>query len=1114
MSLSRKFTLMFVVFFIFITIVIGTLCYYVMTKTMEKDKAVINLAGRQRMLIEKYAKEYLQGLLPLQVRHSTLKTAEVTTQRITEERRQYTEITIAKSKGEAIGINPECDYNEIYGGIHLPDSTGQNMSNAINKEKLYSYSFLSRWNMNKKNGLDTDFENDAFDNFLKNDGRSYYRFLEHNGNYTLRYATPDMATADVCIHCHNSHEVSRKHDFKLGDLMGILVVNIPVGTLNMGISSIFGNLEKGEYNRNKLIKTKRVFDTTLEALINGGKVPLDLEMIRYMDLSPETDPGIIKKLKEVKSYWINIQENVERLAYVTTNSAEYIAAYDATDSNVDGCLITMNKAVSLLQEKSDNKAILLLWWTLGGFLGITFLTVGFCWTFLISRHIVKPIQTLTSGTKLIAEGRLDQEIKIKSNDEIGILAHNFNDMLYNLRKYRTRIEMNNWHQTGKAELNERMQGVQDLSVLAWRIISHIAEYLNAQIGAVYIVDEKDILRLVGSYACSFQNIQSKIIKFGEGLVGLAALEKKHILMNNCPENYATIHSALGEATPSNIILFPFQMDDVVKCVIELGSLYEFTDNDIAFLEHISENIAITINSHIARKKMTDLLKHTQEQATILKYQQEKLKASNEELETKTIVLKEQKNTLDQRNIDVEKGRQEIEQKAEELELANKFKSEFLANMSHELRTPLNSLLILAKLLHENKSHNLTDKQIEFTKIIYQSGNELLELINDILDLSKVEAGKLEINLEEIYLHSYISQLKKTFIPIAKERNLVFSVTISDNMPEKVNSDSMRLAQIIKNFLSNAFKFTAQGKVCLAIEKPGNEVVFFDRNLTNDNTIAFKVKDTGIGLSNEKQKNIFDAFLQADSSISKKYGGTGLGLSISKKLAKLLGGEIHLESEEEKGSTFTFFLPVCTSRHSILDGKDKKMKEKEVFIDTEDENDSLYSQNRVQSKIESIIDNRRDLKKEDRSLLLIDNAPSKQQRHVIKSVQSKEIGLDGKTVLIVDDDMRNAYALSNIMQDHGMSVVIGKNGREGIDQLEGNSCVDIVLMDIIMPEMDGYKTMREIRGNNEYKTLPIIALTAKSMKGEKDRCTEAGANDYLSKPVDTERLLSLMHEWIH
>ncbi len=1351
-----------------------------MTKTMEKDKAVIILAGRQRMLIEKYAKEHLQGLLPLQASHSILKTAEVATLQIKEDR-QYAEDVIGKLKIEVPEVHPNSGYTGSYDGIHLPDTFEQGVSNAIDKKRLYSYALLSRWNINKENGLNTDFENEAFDYFLRNEGKVFYRFMEYNGNYTLRYATPDIATADACVSCHNSHEESNRHDFGLGDLMGMLVINIPVGPVNVGIDSIFGDLEKDEHSRNKFIKTKKVFDVTLEALINGGEAPLDLGMIRYMVLSPETDSTIINKLKEVKSYWNNIQENIEKLSHVELNSVEYIVAYDATDSSVNGGLVVLNEAVFLYQDRSEKKAILLLWCTLGGFLGVTFLTVGFCWKFLISRHIVKPIQKLTSGTRLIAEGRLDQEIEVKSGDEIGILTQNFNDMLCNLREYRTRIEMNNWLQTGKAELNDRMPGARDISILSENIISYLSEYLRAQIGAIYITDEENLLILVGSYACSDRNIRSKKIRFGEGLVGQSALEKKYILLNNSSGDYFIISSVPGETTPNNIILFPFQMDGFVKGVIELGSLHEFTANDITFLEQVSESIAISIHSHTSREKMATLLAHTQKQAATLQSQQEELsctneeleeqaanlklseeklqrqqeelKVSNEELVANSIILREQKNALDQKNIDFEKTRKEIEQKAKDLELANKFKSEFLANMSHELRTPLNCLLILAKLLHENKDRNLTDMQVEFAKIIYQSGNDLLALIDDILDLSKIEAGKLEINWEEIHLSSYISQLEKTFMPVAKEKKLGFSVTISDDVPENLNSDSARLAQIIKNFLSNSFKFTTQGEVCLAIEKPGKEVEFFDKSLSACKTIAIKVTDTGIGLSMEKQRIVFEAFRQADSRTSRKYGGTGLGLSISREMANLLGGEIHLESEEGKGSTFILFLPVFPSGRGVLALEGEEMVGVGTTIISENDSGSSDMFNKGQKKVEGILDDRRNLKAGDKSLLLIDDDPvylrilselarekgfktlvagdghtglhmadyyrpsaiildirmlkmdgcdvmkrlkennntcyipvhvisvekissdtfemgaigylrkpveiegiekcfakieslihstvksiliveddiaqkklltallmdmdisvtvidtgeeavellkknqfdcvivdlslagnitgfeltdiinnddtiprppiivytgrdlsveeenrlkqcsdsiiikgnssperlrdevtlflhkveeelPVQPKKAMESAYSEENGLDGKTVLIVDDDIRNVFALTSVLQDCGMSVVIGKNGREGIDQLQGNYGIDIVLMDIMMPEMDGYEAMREIRRNNEYKSLPIIALTAKAMKGEKDRCTEAGANDYMSKPVDTDRLLSLMRVWIH
>ncbi|MCP4252429.1 MAG: response regulator [Candidatus Scalindua sp.] len=1028
---------------------------------------------------------------------------------------------------------------------------------------------------------------------------------------------------------------------------------------------------------------------------------------------------------------------------------------------------------------------------------------------LLAISINKMVNTLNdaaSQANVIASGDYTAVIKPKSaKDILGIAMQRMTEIL------RSTIEQNRkqlWISEGLSSINNIARGETDIHMMASSICKYLAKYLQSQILTFYSVD-KDKLRLVGGYALFSHANMKDTISIGEGLVGQAALEKETIIITDVPEDYLLINSSIGAFYPRNIAVIPFVADNSIFGVIEIGSFNECSDEKLELLESLKEPIGIAMRSIYEQTTASKLLIETQEQSRELECQQEdliasnqhlakqarllkeseqrlqaqqeelkvsneeledqtrnlmkseerlqsqeeELRVSNEELEAKAIILKEQRDVLDMKNSESEIARNEIEQKAEELELANSYKSEFLASMSHELRTPLNSLLILAKLLEDNKSKNLTEKQVEFARTIHQSGNDLLTLINDILDLSKVEAGKLEVNWERIILVPWITHLENSFKHVAEQKDLAFSVTISDNVPEMINSDSTRVAQILKNLLSNAFKFTAKGEVSLTVQKPSNGLLTVNGNLTADSAVAFKISDTGIGLPEDKQKIIFEAFQQADSRTNRKYGGTGLGLSISKELARLLGGELHLKSEEGKGSTFTLLLPICHPEVEVIEVESKE--ETVLYSDDIPVEETVSTEQSKATKLEvsRIRDDRRELKTGDKSVLIVDDDPSfleilselahekgfktlvagdghaglhladyyqpsaiildikmpelngfdvmerlkantktrnipvhfisgddrtaeaietgaigfllkpvssedieqcfekferllddsiksvlivednneqqksiialldeqgiastaigtgdeavallkknkfdcvildlglsgkmtglelantikndatvsrpsiivytgrelssddeyklkqcsdsiiikgvdssdmlidevnlflhkvedelpEQHRKALKAMYSKDESLNGKKVLIVDDDMRNVFALSSAIQDQGMSVTVGKNGREGLEQLKANPDVDLVLMDIMMPEMDGYEAMSEIRLKDKFIDLPIIALTAKAMKGEKERCTEAGASDYLSKPVDTDRLLSLMRVWLH
>ncbi len=518
-------------------------------------------------------------------------------------------------------------------------------------------------------------------------------------------------------------------------------------------------------------------------------------------------------------------------------------------------------------------------------------------------------------------------------------------------------------------------------------------------------------------------------------------------------------------TPSNIIIVPILSENVLKGVIELGSIQQFSDKVEHFLSKIGENIAINIISAQSRYQMRVLLEESQKNTEELAVQQEELRSTNEELEVRSqslenneISLRQQKDALENANKQLERTRQEIEKKAKELEISSRYKSEFLANMSHELRTPLNSMLILSEQLAENDEKNLTDDQIESAQIIYHGGQDLLQLINDILDLSKIEAGKMILDSQSLDLLSFSDMFKSNFKAIAAKNDLDFHINLSQDLPHSIETDEQKLAQIIKNLLSNAFKFTAQGSVTL------------DFKLI-DSKIAITVHDTGIGIPKNKQQEIFEAFQQVDGSTSRQYGGTGLGLSISRELTKVLGGTLHCQSVEKEGSSFTLSFPL------------KKSQSKENVKPPE-------------TNIEESLP-----------------IPTKEETSLPSDEQDKDLNLKNKKILIIDDDMRNLFALSGALQKKGMEIFKAINGKKALEMLDNDPAIDLILMDIMMPVMDGYDTMRAIRAQIRFKDLPIIALTAKAMKDDRGKCISAGANDYLTKPIEINKLFSLIRVWL-
>ncbi len=998
----------------------------------------------------------------------------------------------------------------------------------------------------------------------------------------------------------------------------------------------------------------------------------------------------------------------------------------------------------------------------------------------------------------IAMGDYHQEVILRcEQDQLG---HAVSEMTQTLRQVTTKNEVQDWFKTGQTQLHDQMSGDLTIVDLAHNIVSFITLYLEGQIGICYLVEhtleglnQTFRLKQVASYAYTRRKNMGDEFEFSQGLIERAAKGQESI--------HITINAGLGEEMPKHLLMIPFLHETVVKGVIVLGSLNPLTDIQIEWLNQVMPSIGIAMNSVESRTKLQELLQKTQTQAKTLESQkailqgqteelqhqkeelqsqseelqsqteelqtqQEELRQTNEELEERTSELERQKEDIRKKNQALEKSQQAIQIKAEELELASQYKSEFLANMSHELRTPLNSLLILAQLLVDNKAGNLNDKQVEYARTIYSAGSDLLTLINDILDLSKVEAGKMAVHLENLSLTDFMENLEHQFRHVAEKKAVNFYITLAEDLPPSINTDVQKLQQIIKNLLSNAFKFTSEGEVKLTLQKSNSPLTpLFQKGEpqeAGENWIHLSVSDTGIGIPEDKQKVIFEAFQQVDGTTSRRYGGSGLGLSISRQLARLLGGDIQVSSETDQGSTFTLYFPervrrqesavrnqesevrnqqsgdrlrsnlqetslqrddtrIAKSSHEktdsqsitddrenlttenktlliieddqtfsnllmeiarekhfkclvaedgktglqlaieyqpnaiILDvglpqldgwtvmerlkdnpetrhipvhfvsGSDHKMTAKkmgaigyllkpvnmeqlgeafqkiEEFISTTVKNLLIVVDNDAHQQqmldmiksddiqitlatskamalkhleetafdclildidieqrsgiklIEQIVQQKalrqtplilyvdRELTAIEEGLLLqceehitvksvrspvrlLDEATlflhqveaklPEDKRKMLRMVHDKAAILKNKKVLIVDDDTRNVFALATVLEDNDMEVVCGQNGKEGVAVLEKQNDIDLILMDIMMPEMDGYEAMRKIRAQVGFRKLPIIALTAKAMKGDKAKCIEAGANDYLTKPVDTDKLISLMRVWLY
>jgi HAMP domain-containing protein/signal transduction histidine kinase/ActR/RegA family two-component response regulator len=664
----------------------------------------------------------------------------------------------------------------------------------------------------------------------------------------------------------------------------------------------------------------------------------------------------------------------------------------------------------------------------------------------LAGNLTSQVRAIAEVSTAVTKGDLTRSISVQAQGEVAALKNNINQMIGNLRDTTEKNTEQDWLKTNLAKFSGLMQGQRSISAVAQLIMSEVTPLVNAQHGTFYVLDGDpgEELSLVASFSHSSNDGLSKTYKVKEGLIGQCAYERKRILIAKTARHSLQIESPIGSIRPKNVLVMPILFEGDLKAVLELASVNEFKTNHLTFLEQLCASIGVILNMIASSMRTEELL--------------EELKRSNSELENQAAELEEKAKLLELKNHEVELASASIEEKAEQLALISKYKSEFLANMSHELRTPLNSLLILSKTL--SSMTNLTEEQVKYATTIHSAGKDLLGLINEILDLSKIEAGKMAIHPKSVQIKNIVDYLEQTFRPVAEHKNLQFKFEIDADIPEKIFTDENRLLQLLKNLFSNSFKFTQEGSVTMRIHRADKGKNLPTSSLKDPSSVvAFSVTDTGIGIPLEKQKIIFDAFQQADGTTSRKYGGTGLGLTISREISRLLEGYIEVQSKPQKGSTFSLYLP-------------EKYAGPEATVVT------------TEVKAPEV-------------------APL-----------PKDASFSGKKILVVDDDMRNIYALTSVLEQHGMEVLHAENGKVGVEKLRDRKDIDLVLMDTMMPEMDGLQAIKLIRKDKRFHTLPIISLTAKAMKGDREKCIEAGASEYVTKPVDPDELLSIMYNWMN
>jgi signal transduction histidine kinase/HAMP domain-containing protein len=670
----------------------------------------------------------------------------------------------------------------------------------------------------------------------------------------------------------------------------------------------------------------------------------------------------------------------------------------------------------------------------------------------LAANLTNQVRAIADVATAVTEGDLTRQVSVEASGEVAVLREKLNQMIRNLRETTRQNDEQNWLKTNLERFSRMLQGQRDLATVSSAILSELAPLVSAQHGVFYALtgledDGDPVLIYQAGYGFKERKHLSARFRLGEGLVGQCALEKERILLTDVPGDYIQINSGLGSATPLNIIVLPIVFEGSVRAVVELASFSPFSATHQAFLDQLVEIIGVALNTIEANTLTENLLKQSQSQAQELQARQEELSSSNEDLG----------------------------EKAEQLAVSSRYKSEFFSNMSHELRTPLNSLLILAGELADNSGGNLTDEQVEYASSIRSSGSDLLLLLNDVLDLAKVESGTVTLASAEVPLAELEESIRREFEPVAAKQGLLLAVEIAPELPPTLTADANRLRQVLKNLLSNALKFTDAGSVRLRIGPPADGWSPGREELRSGvPTIAFAVTDTGIGIAADKHETVFEAFAQADGTASRSYGGTGLGLSISRELVAMMGGEIGLESTPGAGSTFTVYLPNPPSTAP-----------------------AVAPVPQATSPVAEI--------------------PAAVTEEPIAPLQPPAepagSGLAGMKVLVVDDDFRNIFALTSLLKRVEIAVVSAESGETGIAALAETPDVDLVLVDIMMPGMDGYATMRAMRALPGKGDLPLVAFTAKVEAGERQRCIDAGASSYVSKPVDTAQLLAVLGEWL-
>jgi signal transduction histidine kinase/HAMP domain-containing protein len=705
---------------------------------------------------------------------------------------------------------------------------------------------------------------------------------------------------------------------------------------------------------------------------------------------------------------------------------------------------------------------------------------------LLAANLTTQVRAIADVATAVTKGDLTRFIQVDASGEVADLKNYINAMIGNLRQTTDRNTEQDWLKTHLANFSRRMQGQRDLYSVAEMLLSELAPLVGAQQGIVYAATETPAgprLKQVAAYADNATPGAPREYAFNEGLIGQCARERKALLVADVPADSIRISSGIVDVEPRNLVVLPVLFEDKVRAVIELASIDSFTPSHITFLEQLADIIGVVINNIEGTMRTERLLAQSQQLATEQQTQQRELQKTNEELAQKAQLLAAQNAEVERKNQEIEHARRALEEKAAELALTSRYKSEFLANMSHELRTPLNSILVLGQQLADNAQNNLTPRQVEFASTIRAAGTDLLTLISDILDLSKIESGTVTVDSEEFELASLKKTVERTFRHESESGKVSFTTELGPSLCGTIQTDPKRLLQVLKNLLSNAFKFTERGSVKLRVSAalkgwtPGHPILDKARSV-----VAFSVSDTGIGIAPDKQKIVFEAFQQVDAGTARKRGGTGLGLAISRELAQLLGGEITLQSRPGRGSTFTLYLPASYAGPALPENHG---------VSTAGATGTHTAMLTAAPRAASL--------------------PTDRQRMLPRT--SDRAALAGKSILIVDDDVRNIFALSSLLERHDMQVVSAQTGRDALQLIGETKNLSLVLMDIMMPELDGFETMRRMRTDLEFDR-PIIALTAKAMTGDREKCIEAGASDYIAKPVDSEHLLTLLCVWMN